>query len=59
VGKMAFFGRRGDPLKKRIFPDHAPRLSFFLLSRRQSGFRRYREAATGVNVAFLRINGGV
>jgi hypothetical protein len=51
VGKMAFLGRRCYPLKKRIFPDHA--------SRPSPGFIRCREAATGVNVAFLRIGGGV
>jgi hypothetical protein len=53
VRKFAFFGCRGDPLKKRIFPDHAALPFFFLLPR----FLRCREAATVVNVAFLGITG--
>jgi hypothetical protein len=55
VRKLAFFGGRGDPFKKRILPDHAASPFFFLPPR----FLSCREAATGVNVAFLRIGGGV
>jgi hypothetical protein len=53
VRKLAFFSGRGDPLKKRILPDHAPHPFFFLLPR----FLSCREPATGINVAFLRIGG--
>ena len=52
-------GGRGESFSfvARAFID-GTRPNFFLLSRRPSGFLRFREAATGVNVAFLRTTGG-
>ena len=57
--KLAFFGGRGDPLKKRILPHHAPLPFFFLLppsySGQQSPFSSSKEPWNRVNVAFLHI----
>ena len=61
--KLAFFGGRGDPLKKRILPHHAPLSFFFLLpssySGQQSLFSAWKESRNRVNVAFRYIVGGV
>ena len=53
--KMAFLGRRGDPLKKRIFPDHAPRPSF---RRPTIPLLRCKERSNGARVGYLPIGGG-
>ena len=56
--KMAFFGRRGDPLKKRILTHHAPAFSASVVIRPTIALLILQGDCNRVKCRFLPIVGG-